>query len=114
MAGKAASFDLDDTTAVRLADAARREARQPSQMLGVALRMFLDTSPGARRALQALDEIADPNERRWVAGVMSRAALKALEAIIRDRNRVPMESDANTPLDTEEEIEAEAVRACRR
>ena len=104
---------LDERTVARLRAAATVENRSPSQLQAVALKVLLDLSPGARRALFAIDGIADDAERKLAAKRLGRAVLAAYEQIIDARARRQRRRGADTTLDTEEAIEAEAVRLCR-
>ncbi|MBV9427108.1 MAG: hypothetical protein JO084_05265 [Bradyrhizobiaceae bacterium] len=113
MASRTVAAHLDETTVTRLRAAASVENRSPSQIQAVALKLLLDMSPGARRALFAIDGIADDAERKLAAQRLGRAALAAYEQIIdarARRGRREMNEDAAA---TEEAIEAEAVRLCR-
>lgn len=113
MAGRTVAAHLDQTTLARLRAAASVENRSPSQIQAVALKLLLDMSPGARRALFAIDGIADDVERKLAAKRLGRAALVAYEEIIDARARRKYRRGADSALDTEEAIEAEAVRLCR-
>lgn len=113
MASRTVAAHLDEATISRLRAAATVENRSPSQIQAVALKMLLDLSPGARRALFAIDGIADDAERRLAAKRLARAALAAYEQIIDGRIRHEHHPATNESLDTEEAIEAEAVRLCR-
>jgi cytochrome P450 len=104
---------LDHDTLSRLKHAARNENRSLSQLQRLALKALLDLTPGARRALFAIDGIADDAERRLAAKRLGRAALAAYEQIIDARSRRECHLATNKSLDAEEAIEAEAVRLCR-
>jgi cytochrome P450 len=113
MTSRTVAAHLDETTITRLRAAASVENRSPSQIQAVALKLLLDMSPGARRALFAIDGIADDAERKLAAQRLGRAALAAYEQIIDTRarrGRHQLDEDAAV---TEEAIEAEAVRLCR-
>jgi len=113
MASRTVAAHLDETTLSRLRAAALVENRSPSQIQSVALKLLLDMSPGARRALFAIDGIADDTERKLAAKRLGRAALVAYEQIIDARARRQRRRGADRVLDSEEAIEAEAVRLCR-
>ncbi|HEV2955739.1 MAG TPA: hypothetical protein VGX95_06450 [Xanthobacteraceae bacterium] len=113
MASRTVAAHLDETTLTRLRAAASVENRSPSQIQAVALKLLLDMSPGARRALFAIDGIADDAERKLTAKRLGRAALAAYEQIIDARARRRHQRGADSALDTEEAIEAEAVRLCQ-
>ena len=113
MASKTVAAHLDEATATRLRAAAGVENRSPSQIQAVALKLMLDMSPGARRALFAIDGIADGAERRFAAKCIGRAVLIAYEQIIDARMQRERPAAASGSLHTEEAIEAEAVRLCR-
>jgi cytochrome P450 len=113
MVNRTVAAHLDERTVTRLRAAATVENRSPSQLQAVALRVLLDLSPGARRALFAIDGIADEAERRLVAKCLGRAALAAYEQIIDARAQQERQRTGDHSLDTEEAVEAEAVRLCR-
>jgi cytochrome P450 len=113
MASRTVAAHLDDATIARLRAAASVENRSPSQIQAVALKLLLDMSPGARRALFAIDGIADDAERKLAAKRLGRAALAAYEQIIDARALRLSRRGADRALDSEEAIEAEAVRLCR-
>src|ERR1700758_122677 len=113
MASRTVAAHLDETTATRLRAAASVENRSPSQIQAVALKLLLDMSPGARRALFAIDGIADDAERKLAAKRLGRAALAAYEEIIDARARRGRHELNEDAAVTEEAIEAEAVRLCR-
>lgn len=106
--------DLDLATLDRFRSVTQTENRSPSQVLSVSLKAFLDQAPGPRRALFAIDGIADEEERAFATRLIGRAILKAYEGII-DARRADFgpRTDANEALASEEAIEAEAVRMCR-
>ena len=113
MASRTVAAHLDETTVTRLRAAASIENRSPSQIQAVALKLLLDMSPGARRALFAIDGIADDAERKVAAQRLGRAALAAYEEIIHARARRRRQPTSDDGVTTEEAIEAEAVRLCR-
>jgi len=113
MANRTVAAHLDERTVTRLRAAATVENRSPSQLQAVALKFLLDLSPGARRALFAIDGIADETERRLAAKRFGRATLAAYEEIIDARARRQRQRNVDRALDTEDAIEAEAVRLCR-
>ncbi len=113
MASGTVGAHLDKQTIERLRATAAIENRSPSQIQAVALKMFLDMSSGARRALFAIDGISDERERAFAAKALGRAALAAYDRIIDARHSGERHPHSNQPLDTDEAIEAEAVRLCR-
>jgi|SRR5690349_2729546 hypothetical protein len=113
MASRTVAAHVDGATVARLRSTAGVENRAPSQIMAVALKTMLDMSPGARRALFAIDGIADEAERAFAMKAIGRAALKAYERIIDARHREDHHPATNDILETEEAIEAEAVRLSR-
>jgi hypothetical protein len=113
MASGTVGAHLDKPTIERLRATAAIENRSPSQIQAVALKMFLEMSSGARRALFAIDGIATEDERQFAAKALGRAALAAYDRIIDARHRGEHHPQSNHPLDTDEAIEAAAVRLCR-
>jgi hypothetical protein len=112
MASGTVGVHLDKLSIERLRAMAAVENRSPSQIQAVALKMFLDMPSGARRALFAIDGIATEDERQFAGKALGRAALAAYDRILdaRHRERRPT---GDGHLDTDEAIEAEAVRLCR-
>ena len=105
---------LDRATLDRFQSLVKTENRSPSQVLAVALKVLLDQSPGARRALFAIDGVADAEERDFAARIIGRSVLRAYEGILDARRETAgPRSNANEELTTEDAIEAEAVRMCR-
>jgi len=104
---------LDGATVTRLRSIASVENRSPSQIQAVAIKAMLSLSPGARRALFAIDGIATEREREFAARMFGRAVLTAYDRILDARPQRQHQPDSNEPLDTEEAIEAEAARLCR-
>jgi hypothetical protein len=104
---------LDQRTIDILRSTAAVENRKASQIQAVALKTLLSLSPGARRAFFAIDGIANERERDFAAKTIGRAALTAYERILDARHRSEHHPESNAELDTEEAIEAEAVRLCR-
>jgi hypothetical protein len=113
MASGTVGVHLDQETIARLRSTAAVENRSLSQLQAVAVKMLLDLSPGARRALFAIDGAADDAERRFAAKVIGRAALSAYDRIIDGRHRQEHHPETNDQLDSEAAIEAEAARLCR-
>jgi len=112
MASATVGAHLDKGTIDQLRATAAVENRTTSQIQSVAIRALLDMSPGARRAIFAIHGVADEAERQFAARAMGRAALVAYERIIDARQQQRHHPDTNGELDTEEAIEAEAVRLC--
>jgi hypothetical protein len=115
MPGGTVGTFLDETTLDALNAVVEVENRPKSQVLGVALRAFLALSPGARRVMFTVDGMADEEERAFAMKAIGRAALQAYERILDSRQQTqgPVRS-GNAALDSEEAIEAEAVRMSRR
>jgi Ribbon-helix-helix protein, copG family len=82
MTSRSVATHLDEATVARLRQAARTENRSISQLQRVALKALLDMSPGVRRALFAIDGIADTEERRLAGKIIGRATLAAYERIL--------------------------------
>jgi hypothetical protein len=113
MPSRAVATHLDGATLARLKEMARFENRSLSQLQRIALKALLDLPPGARRALFAIDGIADADERRLAGKMIGRAALAAYEQMIDVRSQREHHPAINECLDTEDAIEAEAVQLCR-
>src|SRR5271166_6527373 len=106
MASGTVGVHLDKLTIERLRAMASVENRSPSQIQAVALKLFLDMSSGARRALFAIDGIANEEEREFAAKALGRAALAAYDRIIDARHR--QAGDRAGSLESDEAVEAEA------
>jgi hypothetical protein len=113
MASGTVGVHLDKLTIERLRAMASVENRSPSQIQAVALKLFLDMSSGARRALFAIDGIASEDERQVAAKALGRAALAAYDRIIDARHRQARDRASDASLESDEAVEAEAVRLCR-
>ena len=112
MASGTVGVHLDKLTIERLRAMASVENRSPSQIQAVALKLFLDMPTGARRALFAIDGIANEDEREFAARALGRAALAAYDRIIDARHRQAHQR-SGVALDGDEAVEAEAVKLCR-
>lgn len=114
MKARTIATHIDGHTSDRFLTLVQTENRTPSQILNVAVKQMIDYSPGARRAVFAIDGIADEKERAFAAKAFGRTALQVYEAIL-DGRRASLGQDtgSNTVPDTEDAIEAEAVRMCR-
>lgn len=104
---------VDEETIARLRAIASTENRPASQIVAVALRTLLNLSPGARRALYAVDGAAEADERDFASQLVGRAALTAYERMLDARHAGDPDPMGNATTDTEAAIEAEAVRLCR-
>jgi hypothetical protein len=113
MASGTVGVHLDKLTIERLRAMASVENRSPSQIQAVALKLFLDMPSGARRALFAIDGIANEDERQFAAKALGRAALVAYDRIIDARHREARARPSNVAPETDEAVEAEAIRLCR-
>jgi hypothetical protein len=105
---------VDDDTIARLRAVAATENRAASQIVAVALRTLLNLCPGARRALYAIDGATEGTERDLAGQLIGRAALKAYERLLDARHTDEPDPMGNAPADTEDVIEAEAVRLAQR
>src|ERR1700742_2388061 len=112
MASGTVGVHLDKLTIERLRAMASVENRSPSQIQAVALKLFLDMPSGARRAMFAINGIASEDEREFAAKALGRAALAAYDRIIDARHRRARER-SDVGLESDEAVEAEAVRLCR-
>lgn len=114
MAGGTIAAHVDGRTREALRDVATAENRSPSQIVSVALRTMMDLSPAARRALYAIDGMATDEERAYAMKLLGRSALKAHERLLDSRHgRSERHGSANALLDTEDAVDAEAIRLAR-
>ena len=114
MKPRTAGIYLDAATIARVRAVAASEDQPPSQIVAVALKLFLDQSPGTRRALSAIVGSSDAAEYDYASKLIGRAAVKAYELILDDRQTAEYHPSQNQVLGSEESIEAEAVQMCRR
>lgn len=112
MTARAIAAHLDERAADQLEKIAEAEGRKSSQLVAIATRLLLGISPAARRAVISLDG-ASPEEREFAIRLIGRATLKAKEKVVSGRVKAAYISEANSSLDTEEAIDAEAVIAGR-
>ncbi len=114
MAGGTVGTHIDDVTLASLNAVAEFENRPKSQLLGTALRTFLELSPSARRVIFTADGLHSETERAFIMKHVGRAALKAYEQILDARQTAhAVDPLSNAPLDTEEAIDEAATRLCR-
>lgn len=112
MAGHTISAHVNEEIATRVATLAKDEARSPSQVVGLAVDIFANMSPAARRSLIALTG-GSGDERQFAFKFIGRAAIRARERALIARNARTYAAVSNQDLDSEEGIEAEAVMASR-
>lgn len=113
MAGKTRSAHFDEALDAKLTATSQVEGRTHSQIVAVATKFYLELSPGARRALVAMDT-GSAIEREYFNRAVGRAAMKAREKLIAAKHLLDYKPTTNLSLDTEEAIESEAVAALRR
>jgi hypothetical protein len=106
------SAHLDEDTDLLVAETAKLEDRNPSQIMAAAVRWYLHLTPGARDAMRRIEAIGAPavEEAGWT---LSRALLeREYESLVRRGARAlktTLTADAS-----EDEIMAEATRMTRR
>jgi|tagenome__1003787_1003787.scaffolds.fasta_scaffold20819057_3 hypothetical protein len=113
MAGGTIGAHVDEPTLAALRELVATENRPTSQVLAIAIKSVLGLSPGARRALFAIDGIATEQERAFAMKAISRSMLKAYERILDARHQDDVPHALNNAPDDEDHNEAEAVRLCR-
>ena len=118
MAGQTVSAHLDEDLAAHLRATVRNENRPASQFMGVALKGFLGLAPGSRQMLFSADGACSDDEKAFIARSLSRQVLKSYQAVLENRymaaNRdAGSVAGSNSASETEDDIEHEAVRACR-
>lgn len=113
MAGRTRSAHFDEALDAQLTATSQVEGRTHSQIVAVATKFYLELSPGARRALVAMDA-AGTEEREFFHRSVGRATMKAREKLIASKQHDEYKPVTNLTLDTEEAIESEAVAALRR
>ena len=113
MAGGTVGAHVDEATIGALDELISIENRPKSQVVSVALKVMLGLSPGARRALFALDGLSTEEERDVAMNMIGRSVLKAYEALLDSRLSAKRDRETNMALDSDEAIEAAAARLCR-
>jgi hypothetical protein len=115
--GQTVSAHIDSALSSRFKDVVKMDNRAPSQLIGVALKSFIDMSPAVRRVAFSIDGSASEQEQKFAAKIMGRSLLRAYQAIIESRHmpdkNTPQTTGTNSELTTEQEIENEAIRLCR-
>ena len=114
MTGQTIAAHLDPASLAEFKSVVKTENRSPSQVVGVSLRAFLDYSPSAKRALFAIDGLAEQDDREFAARLVGRAVLRAYEGILAARRTETASLTGNEALDDDDAIEADAVRICAR
>ena len=103
-----------DSLAACLKKVAESTGHSRSRIISTAMQAFLSLSPRGMKAIDLTQQTGSKEEKEFLAQAMSRAAIRAREQIIDARYADrPMEISGNTPLETDEQIAAEAVRMCR-
>ncbi len=114
MTGGPVGRHTDETTLAALNAVADLENRPKSQLMGTALRTFLELSPSARRVIFTADGLQSQAERAFVMKHIGRAALKAYEQMLDARQpTLAAPTLSNSALDMEDAIDEAAIRLCR-
>jgi hypothetical protein len=114
VAGGTVGTHIDEVTLTSLNAVAEFENRPKSQLLGTALRTFLELSPSARRVIFTADGLHSETERAFVMKYIGRAALKAYEQMLDVRQpTLAAQTLSDSALDMEDAIDEAAIRLCR-
>lgn len=103
------SAHLDPPTDALIAETAKLEDRNPSQIMAAAVRWYLQLSPGARNALRRLEATSGGEGVRQASWAVSRALLN-LEFDALSTQAARAADTRLAPEASEDEIMSEAVR----
>jgi hypothetical protein len=107
MSGRTLSFYAEEDLVRRIHDLAALEARKPSQVVAMALRLFTSLPEEARAAMRYAEFRGKGEE---LVRAMARAALEVEYAITQAELVEQMRRREHTPLADEDAILEEAVR----
>ena len=106
------SAHLDEDTDLLIAETAKLEDRNPSQIMAAAVRWYLHLTPGARDAMRRIEAIGAPavEEASWT---LSRALLEREYSTLARQGARSLKTTLTADA-SEDEIMAEAVSMTRR
>ena len=106
------SAHLDEDTDLLIAETAKLEDRNPSQIMAAAVRWYLHLTPGARDAMRRIEANGAPavEEASWS---LSRALLEQEYIVLAAHGAMSLKTTLAANA-SEDEIMAEAVRLTRR
>lgn len=114
MAGKTISAYIDTETANRVAYIARIEQRKPSQIAGMALKLFVELPPEARAALWQIEALGSPADMEAVMQEIARTLLHAQYRVAHRQVTEQMQVENLVQLETEDDILSAARQAVER
>lgn len=114
MAGKTISMHASEDTARRLEYISRVEERSPSQIASAALDLYLRLPPEAHTALRHLNALGTKDDQDRAMQRIWHVLLDEQYELAQRRLVAAMKVDPRTPLESEEDILAEATRMTSR
>lgn len=109
MAGKTISAYTDAKTAESVAQIARIEQRKPSQIAGMALKLFVKLSPEARTALWQIEALGSAAEFEETMQEIARTLLNAHYKVAHRQVVEQMKVENLEQIETEDDILSTAV-----
>jgi hypothetical protein len=109
MSGRTVSAYADETTAQRIAQLARVEARSPAQIAAAALRLYVSLPTEAHQAFRQIEAMESPAVIDSVQRAMTRVLIDGVYDAARQRALSQMHVSGRDD-DSEEAILAHAVR----
>ena len=106
------SAHLDQDTDLLIAETAKLEDRNPSQIMAAAVRWYLQLTPGARDAMRRI-EASGPPAVEEIGWTLSRALLEREYATVVRQGARSLKTTLTAEA-SEDEIMGEAVRMTRR
>lgn len=113
MAGKTISAYTDEKTAQSVAQIAHIEQRKPSQIAGMALKLFVELPPEARTALWQIEALGSASEFEEVMKQIARTLLNAQYKMAQRQVVEQMKVENLEQIETEDDILSKAVDLTR-
>ena len=110
MPGKTISAYTDEETAKLVADLARSESRKPSQIAAEAIALYVRLPTQVHASLRHVQGSGEPGHLNLMLREVSRAIVNASYDLVMDEMAPHMRELYGDGLQTEAEIDAEAVR----
>lgn len=104
MPGKTISAYTDENTANSVAQIARLEQRKPSQIAGMALKLFVKLPPEARTALWQIEALGSADEFESAMQEIARSLLNAQYKVAHRQVVEQLKVEDLEQIDTEDDI----------
>lgn len=113
MAGKTISTYTDTKTAESVAYLAKLEQRSPSQIAGMALKLFVSLPASARAAWCQIEALGNETDKEKLTQEISHLFLETQYQIAQRQVVEQMQVEKSIPLETEDDLLNEAISLTR-